>query len=124
MPTRPEDDNPGGAVIFSRSMAAQMARVPLEFLELVEAEALLTPRATPGGEPGYSARDIERLARIRRLHELLGLDLAAVEVVLHLREQIEDLMARLEEMERRFAERERELLEEIEALRRRLLVGR
>jgi len=117
-----EGKNPSEPILFARSVAAQMARVSLEFLALVEAEELLRPRPTPGGEPGYSARDIERLAQIRRLHELLGLDLAAVEVVLHLRDQVEELLARLEEMERRFARREQELLTEIEVLRRRLLV--
>lgn len=124
MAFQPEEQNPKGPVIFARSVAAQMARVSLEFLELVEAEALIKPRQLEGGDPGYAAADIQRLAQIRRLHEILGLDLPAVEVVLHLREQIAALLCRMEEVEQRFSRREQELLREIQELRRRLLVGR
>lgn len=111
-------------IIFTRTVAAQLALVPLEFLELLESEGLVQPRELAGGEPGYTPEDIGRLARIRRLHETLGLDLAAVEVVLRLREQVTVLMAQMEEMERRFARREQELLQELEDWRRRFLVTR
>jgi MerR family transcriptional regulator/heat shock protein HspR len=72
------------------------------------------------GDEGYSAEDISQIARIRRLHEDLGLDLEAVEIVLHMRRQILELLRRVDEMERRLAKREDELLAEIQDLRRRL----
>ncbi len=124
MAFRTDEQDAPETIIFARSVAAQMARVSLEFLELVESEELLQPRLTAAGEAGYAAADIQKLIQIRRLHEILGLDLPAVEVVLHLREQIMELLSRMEEVEERFARRERELLREIEELRRRLLVGR
>ncbi len=110
-------------VIFTRPIAAQLARITLEFLSVLEAEALIRPRVAGQGEPGYSAEDITQICRIRRLYEDLGLDLEAVEIVLHLRRQIADLLRRMEDMERRLAGRERELMEEIQDLRRRLGVN-
>jgi MerR family transcriptional regulator/heat shock protein HspR len=111
-------------IIFTRTVAAQLARVPLEFLELLEAEDMVQPRELTEGEWGYTPEDINRLARIRRLHETLGLELAAVDVVLRLRERVTFLLAQMEEMESRFARREQELLQELEDWRRRFLVTR
>jgi MerR family transcriptional regulator/heat shock protein HspR len=109
-------------LIFTRTVAAQLAQVSLEFLERLEVEELVQPRELEGGEQGYTPEDIGRLCRIRRLHETLGLDLAAVEVVLRLRERVAVLMAQMDEMEARFGRREQELLRELNDLRRRFLV--
>lgn len=106
--------------LFARPIAAQLARITLDFLSMLEAEQLIRPRSTGEGEPGYSAEDITQIVRIRRLHQDLGLDLAAVEIVLHMRRQITDLLRRMEDMEKKLASRERELLQEIQDLRRRL----
>jgi len=48
------------------------------------------------------------------------LDLPAVEVALHLRRQVVDLLSQIEQMERHMSKREQELLNEIQQLRRRL----
>lgn len=120
----PPPQNPSGKtpVIFARTITAQMARVSVEFLDRLEAEELMRPRAREGDEPGYAPEDIHRLTLIRRLHETLGLDLAAIDVVLHLREQMMEMLVRMEEMEQRFAQREQELLQELHELRRRFPV--
>jgi MerR family transcriptional regulator/heat shock protein HspR len=107
-------------VLFTRPIAAQLARITMDFLEALEEERLIRPRPTAQGEGGYSAEDITQIVRIRRLHEDLGLDLEAVEIVLHMRRQIMDLLRRMEEMERRLTQRESDLLAEIQDLRRRL----
>jgi MerR family transcriptional regulator/heat shock protein HspR len=123
--TPQDQDNPRKVpLIFTRTVAAQLARVSLEFLEVLEAEALVQPRELEGGEQGYTPEDITRLSRIRRLHETLGLELAAVDVVLRLRERVTFLLAQMEEMETRFTRREQELLQELEDWRRRFLVTR
>jgi DNA-binding transcriptional MerR regulator len=111
-------------IIFTRTVAAQLARVDLDFLERLEAEDILQPRELAGGEQGYTPDDIGRLCRIRRLHETLGLDLAAVEVVLHLRDRVAFLLAQMQDLETSFGRRERELLQELNDLRRRFLVTR
>jgi DNA-binding transcriptional MerR regulator len=106
--------------LFTRPIAAQLARITLEFLSVLEEERLIRPRVMVRGEQGYSAEDITQITRIRRLHEDLGLDLGAVEIVLNMRRQIMELLGRMEAMERRLAERENDLLAEIQDLRRRL----
>ena len=111
-------------IIFTRTVAAQLAQVSLEFLERLEVEEIVQPRELEGGEQGYTPDDIGRLARIRRLHETLGLELAAVDVVLRLRERVTFLLTQMEDMETRFNRREQELRQELEVWRRRFLVTR
>jgi len=111
-------------IIFTRTVAAQLARVSLEFLDRLEAEEILMPRKLEGGDRGYTPDDIGRLCSIRRLHDTLGLDLEAVEVILTLRERVSHLLTQMEDMESRFARREQELLQELNDLRRRFLVTR
>jgi MerR family transcriptional regulator, heat shock protein HspR len=124
MTPQDQDTSRKVSLIFTRTVAAQLARVDLEFLDRLEAEDIVQPRELEGGEQGYTPDDIGRLARIRRLHETLGLELAAVDVVLRLRERVTFLLAQMEEMESRFARREQELLQELEDWRRRFLVTR
>jgi MerR family transcriptional regulator, heat shock protein HspR len=118
------DTPPKAPLLFTRTVAAQLARVSLDFLERLEAEDLIRPRQLEGGERGYAPEDIGRLSRMRRLHETLGLDLASLEVVLHLRERLTLVLAQMEDMEARFSRREQELLQELNELRRRFLITR
>jgi len=113
---RIRDDEP----FYTRSVAAQVARISLDFLRLCEEENLLQAKIMAGGGQGYSPADIRHMARIRRLREDLELDLPAVEVALHLRRQVVELLAQIDEMERQMSKREQELLNEIQQLRRRL----
>lgn len=113
---RAKDDEP----VYTPSVAAQLARISLDFLRLCEEAQLARAGLMTGGGPGYSAADIRHLARIRRLHQDLGLDLEAIEITLRLRRRIVDLMIQMDEMEKRMARREQELLNEIQYLRRRL----
>ena len=112
---RIRDDEP----FYTRSVAAQVARISLDFLRLCEEENLLQAKIMAGGQ-GYTPADIRQMARIRRLREDLELDLPAVEVALHLRRQVVDLLSQIDQMERHMLKREQELLNEIQQLRRRL----
>jgi DNA-binding transcriptional MerR regulator len=107
-------------LIYCRPVAAQLAQMTLELLSLCERQGLVQTRTMAGGVEGYSVADIHRLARIRRLRDDLSLSLPAVEVVLHMRRQVLDLRAQLDELEARMARREQELTNEIRRLRRRL----
>lgn len=106
--------------IFTRSMAAQLARITLDFLEECERAELIRAGRMPGGGPGYTMADVRNLARIRRLRQDLGLDLAAVEVVLHMRQRIVEMLREMEAIEAHMLRRERELQREIQRLRRHL----
>jgi DNA-binding transcriptional MerR regulator len=106
--------------LYTRRVAARLARVSLEFLVRCEREQFIEPRVMPGGGVGYTAGDIRLLARVRRLRNSLGLDMGAVEVVLHLRRQVIDLQANLAEMEFEMERREKQWLNELQELRRQL----
>lgn len=97
-----------------------MARITLDFLRRCEREQFVQPRPLPGGGYGYNAADIRRLARVRRLRYSLGLNLPAVEVVLHLRRQVIELQTHLAQLEREMEQREQVRLREIQELRRQL----
>lgn len=60
-------------------------------LRLYEREGLLLPSRTEGKTRLYSEEDIERLEFILNLTRDLGVNLAGVEVVLNLRDQIEKI---------------------------------
>jgi hypothetical protein len=105
---------------YTRIVAAQLAEVSVEFVERCETERLVQIRVMRGGVPRYSARDVRELARIGRLHEQLGLDFPALEVVLHMRRQVLDLREQMERLEQERVQREERLLRELVALRRRV----
>jgi DNA-binding transcriptional MerR regulator len=104
--------------VFSPKVAARIARASLELLELCEEEGLISTQPTAAGQRGLAAADVRHLARIRRLQEDLELDLAAVEVVLHMRERTITLLRQLEETEQRMAQQEQELHRRLRQLRR------
>jgi DNA-binding transcriptional MerR regulator len=103
--------------VFSPEVAAHLARASLELLELCEEEGLISTQRTAAGERELAVADVRHLARIRRLQEDLELDLAAVEVVLHMRERTITLLRQLEETEQRMIQRERALHRRIRELR-------
>jgi len=108
-------------VLYSPDSASQLARVSIAFLRDCEQEGLIQSKIMVHGEQGYTLAEIRSLARIRRLCDHLALDLAAVEVVLHLRQQVSDLMAQLNQLEQHMNSREADLINEIQTLRRRLV---
>ena len=72
--------------------AAERAGVSQRALRYYQQIGLLTPcGCTPGGLRRYSEEDLARVARIRQLQELLGLDLEAIARVLN----DEDRMAQI-----------------------------
>jgi len=107
-------------VLYPRAVAAQLARASLELLKWCEREELLRAQVMVGGERGYGAEDIRRLARIRSLREDLGLERDAVLIVLRMREQMIDLLQELNDLEELLMRREEELIREIQRLRRRV----
>jgi MerR family transcriptional regulator/heat shock protein HspR len=82
------------------SVAAELVGMHPQTLRLYEAKGLVRPARTPGGTRLYSDADVERLRLIQRLTTELGLNLAGVEQVLRLEDEIERLRSRLDRMER------------------------
>ena len=63
---------------------------------------------------------MRKLRLVRHLHEDMGLDLEAVDLVLRFRDQIRTLQRRFDEVKQRLRRKEQEHHVEILALRRRL----
>jgi MerR family transcriptional regulator/heat shock protein HspR len=82
------------------SVAAELVGMHPQTLRMYEAKGLVRPARTPGGTRLYSDDDVVRLRLIQRLTTELGLNLAGVEQVLRLEDEIERLRARMERVER------------------------
>jgi len=91
MPTRPR---------YMISVAAELVGMHPQTLRMYEAKGLVRPGRTPGGTRLYSEQDIERLRLIQRLTTERGLNLAGVEQVLRMQDELNRLTARMERMER------------------------
>jgi MerR family transcriptional regulator/heat shock protein HspR len=82
------------------SVAADFVSMHPQTLRMYEAKGLVRPARTPGGTRLYSESDIERLRLIQRLTTELGLNLAGVEHVLRLQDELNRMRARMERLER------------------------
>jgi MerR family transcriptional regulator/heat shock protein HspR len=104
--------------VFMISVAAELAEMHPQTLRMYEARGLIEPKRSPKGTRLYSQADVERLRRIQEMTNELGLNLAGVERVLALEEQLEKATRRLEALERRSREMREELEAEVERVRR------
>ena len=86
------------------SVAAELVGMHPQTLRIYEAKGLLRPSRTPGGTRLYSEADLERLRLIQRLTSELGLNLAGVETVMRLEDELKRLRSRLDRMERQMRE--------------------
>jgi len=82
------------------SVAAELAGLHPQTLRMYEARGLIRPARTPGGTRLYSESDVERLRLVQRLTTELGLNLAGVEHVLRLEDELRRLRARMDQLER------------------------
>jgi MerR family transcriptional regulator/heat shock protein HspR len=82
------------------SVAAGLVGMHPQTLRLYEAKGLVRPARTPGGTRLYSDADVERLRLVQRLTTELGLNLAGVEHVLRLEDELRRMHERLERLER------------------------
>ena len=90
------DDRP----CYMISVAADLVGMHPQTLRIYEAKGLVRPQRTAGNTRLYSERDLERLKLIQRLTTELGLNLAGVEHVLRLEDELRKLRARLDLLER------------------------
>jgi MerR family transcriptional regulator/heat shock protein HspR len=104
--------------VFMISVAAQLARMHPQTLRMYEARGLIEPQRSPKGTRLYSQEDVERLRRIQEMTADLGLNLAGVERVLRLEQEIETMRARIEEIELEALQAQVRLANELEEVRR------
>ena len=108
------DDRPR----YMISVAAELVGMHPQTLRMYEQKGLVRPQRTAGNTRLYSEADLERLRLIQRLTGQLGLNLAGVEAVLGLEEQLQLMRARMERLEREM----REAVEQVHKQYRRDLV--
>lgn len=95
------DDRPR----YMISVAADLVGMHPQTLRIYEAKGLVRPKRTAGNTRLYSERDVERLRLVQRLTTELGLNLAGVEQVLRLEDQLQRMQRRMERLERELRER-------------------
>lgn len=77
--------------MFVISVAARLVDMHPQTLRYYERVGLIKPTRSRGRIRLYSQRDIDRLRKISRLVDDLGVNLAGVEVILNLTEKLEKL---------------------------------
>jgi|SRR5215216_3085667 MerR family transcriptional regulator/heat shock protein HspR len=86
------------------SVAADIVGMHPQTLRIYENKGLLRPKRTAGNTRLYSEADLERLRLIQRLTNELGLNLAGVEHVLRLEDELHRMHRRLDRLEREMRE--------------------
>ncbi len=109
-PQPPSADQP----YYVISVAAKMVGLHPQTLRHYEQLGLVLPGRSQGNLRLYSASDIDRLRQISRLTDELGVNLAGVQIILDMRERLEQLQLEMETTQA-------ELQREIDRLRRRLI---
>jgi MerR family transcriptional regulator/heat shock protein HspR len=94
------DDRPR----YMISVAAELVGMHPQTLRIYEAKGLVNPQRTAGNTRLYSEADLERLRLINRLTSELGLNLAGVEHVIRLEEQMRRMQRAMERIEREMRE--------------------
>src|SRR5919202_4075375 len=86
------------------SVAADLVGMHPQTLRIYENKGLVRPKRTAGGTRLYSELDLDRLRIIQRLTTELGLNLAGVELVLRLEDELRKAHARVERLQRQLQE--------------------
>ncbi len=90
------------------SIAAEMVGVPTYTLRYYEKVGIMEPSRSKGNIRLYSDRDIVYIKRVKTLMEDLGVNLAGVEVILRMSQQMTELQGHLERLESEIARMKRD----------------
>jgi len=94
--------------VYAISVAARLCEMHPQTLRLYERLGLVKPNRTDSRNRLYSDQDIDRLKQIQRLTRDLGVNLAGVEVIFNLLDQMDQIRAEMQaESDRLRAEIER-----------------
>jgi MerR family transcriptional regulator/heat shock protein HspR len=99
------------------SVAAELADMHPQTLRMYESRGLIEPKRSPKGTRLYSHKDVDRLRRIQEMTAELGMNLAGVERVFELEQQLEMMQRRVALLEKRAQELDAEV-KRLEAIRR------
>ena len=80
---------------YTIKTAAELCGLHEQSLRMYERRGLVTPQRSPGNFRRFSDADVEQIRFIKRLVDDLGVNLAGVEVILHLRQQLLEVQQEL-----------------------------
>jgi MerR family transcriptional regulator, heat shock protein HspR len=103
--------------VFMISVAAELAEMHPQTLRMYEARGLIEPKRSPKGTRLYSQKDVDRLRRIQEMTAELGMNLAGVERVFELEQQLEMMSRKVAALQKRADELSDEVAR-LEAIRR------
>jgi MerR family transcriptional regulator/heat shock protein HspR len=83
--------------LYMISVVSEMFDIHPQTLRTYEREGLIRPARTKGNTRLYSQDDLDRIDLILRLTNDLGVNLAGVEVILNMREQMEQMRREMAE---------------------------
>jgi MerR family transcriptional regulator/heat shock protein HspR len=104
--------------VFMISVAAELAEMHPQTLRTYERRGLIRPQRSSKSTRLYSLDDVERLRRIQQLVAECGLNLAGVERVLEMEEQLDLLQRRLDQLQADMESLAAQAREELEAAHR------
>ena len=104
--------------VYMISVAAELAGMHPQTLRIYESRGLITPQRSAGKTRLYSQEDVDRLRRIQELTSELGMNLAGVEKVFELEEELERMRARMARLQAKTDELEVEMAEELERVKK------
>ena len=104
--------------VYMISVAAELAGMHPQTLRIYEARGLIEPKRSPKNTRLYSQDDVDRLRRIQELTSELGMNLAGVEKVFELEDELARMRRRMRNLERHSARLEQEMADELERVRR------
>ncbi len=81
--------------VFMISVAAELAEMHPQTLRMYETRGLIEPKRSPKGTRLYSQADVERLRRIQEMTTEWGMNLAGVERVFELEEQLDRMQRKV-----------------------------
>ena len=90
--------------LYMISVAAELVGMHPQTLRLYEQKGLVRPKRTAGNTRLYSEADLERLRLINRLTSELGLNLAGVELVLRLEDELRKAHRQIERLQQQVRE--------------------
>src|SRR5574342_679574 len=90
--------------LFMISVVSEMLGIHPQTLRLYEREGFIKPKRSVGNTRLYSEEDVEKLEMILRMTRELGVNLAGVEVILSMREKMEQMQKEMEETVRQLRE--------------------
>ena len=91
----PDGNMPDDEPCYVISIAARLVGMHQQSLRYYERAGLVEPRRTAGGIRMYSNSDIQRIRQAQRLIDELGVNLAGVDIILRMGEQMRTLQDEL-----------------------------